>query len=148
MIPVQVTGSIENLQIFHGQPELVNFPSAAEIFHAVFENNFYASCIANGQGQTLEANEKFCKIFGYTSREMIRLSTKELFDVKADSYFKYLIERNLQGKARAGITGIRKSGEHFECMINSIIFNDDHGERRTMNSIQDISKNYLNIFFG
>lgn len=138
----------EGLKIFRGQPELVNFPSTSQIFQAVFENTFYASCISNGDGQTLEANEKACKIFGYTPAEMTRLSTKDLFDTKAGAYLKYVSERNATGKARAEITGIRKGGDRFACIVTSFIFNDDNGEKRTMNSIQDASKNYRSNFFG
>ena len=57
-----------NEQIPHGHPELVNFSSTAEVFHAVFENSFHANCIGNGHGKILEANESVCKIFGYTEK--------------------------------------------------------------------------------
>ena len=139
---------IEDLQFFRGRPELVSFPSTSELFHAVFENTFYASCIGSGNGQTLEANEKACKIFGYTPLEMTKLSTEDLFDTNANAFEKYIAERKLAGKARAEVTGIRKSGDRFACIVTSFIFSDDNGERRTMNSIQDISKNCTNDFFG
>jgi PAS domain S-box-containing protein len=148
MRPSEIAERIEELQIFRGQPELVDFPSTSSIFHAVFENTFYANCIGNGNGQTLEANEKACRIFGYTPAEMMKLSAKDLFDTKANAYLKYVSERNVTGKAKAEITGIRKGGERFACIVTSFIFNDDNGEKRTMNSIQDISKNYRNNFFG
>ena len=135
------------LQDFRGHPELVKFPSTSEVFHAVLENTFYASCIGNGEGKTLEANETVCKVFGYTPKEMIILTMKELFDTTEYRYAEYLFQRNSNGKAKAEITGIRKSGERFPCEITSLTFIDDDGEKRTINTILDVSKKYSNSLF-
>ena len=135
------------LQDFRGHPELVKFPSTSEVFHAVLENAFYASCIGNGEGKTLEANETVCKVFGYTTKEMNKLTTKELFDVRENKYLGYLCQRERNGRAKAKITGIRKNGERFPCEITSIIFIDDDGEKRTINTVLDISRNYSNSLF-
>ena len=132
-----------NEQIQHGHPELVNFPSTAEVYHAVFENSCHANCIGNGHGKILEANKAVCKIFGYTEEEMIRLSTKEIFDAMDSNYAKYQNERESNGKAKAEITGIRKNGVRFLCEVSSVIFTDDNGETRTINTIHDISKKYI-----
>jgi PAS domain S-box-containing protein len=130
-------------QIPHGHPELVNFSSTSEVFQAVFENSLYANRIGNSHGKTLEANERVCKIFGYSAEEMIQLSTKEIFDTTESNYAEYLTERESNGKARAEVTGIRKNGQRFLCKISSVIFTDDNGETRTINTIHDISKNIL-----
>jgi len=135
------------IQDFRGHPELVKFPSTSEVFHAVLENTFYASCIGNGEGKTLEANETVCKIFGYTPKEMIMLTAKELFDTTEYRYAEYLFQRNSNGKAKAEITGIRKSGERFPCEITSLTFIDDDGEKRTIDTILDVSKKYSNSLF-
>ena len=135
------------LQDFRGHPELVKFPSTSEVFQAVLENTFYASCIGNGEGKTLEANETVCKVFGYTTKEMTRLTTKELFDTRENKYLEYLCQRECNGRAKAKITGIRKNGERFPCEITSLIFIDEDGEKRTINTILDISRNYSNSLF-
>lgn len=137
----------QDICVFHGQPELVSFPSTSEIFHAVFENSFYASCIGNGEGKTLEANETACKIFGYTPEEMTSLTTQDLFDTKAKNYIDYLSLRDSKGRAKSTITGIKKNGERFACSINSLIYFDDNGEKRTLNTLQEISKYYPKNFF-
>ena len=46
---------------FHGHPELVKFPSTSEVFHAVFENTFYASCIGSGEEKRLRLMKLFAK---------------------------------------------------------------------------------------
>ena len=132
-----------NEPISHGHPELVNFPSTAEVFHAVFENSFHANCIANGHGKVLEANETVCKIFGYTEEEMTRLSTKEIFDTTDSNYAEFLPPRVSREKVKAEVTGIRKNGERFLCEVSSVIFINDNGEIRTINTIHDISKKYI-----
>ena len=129
-------------QLPYVQLGLVNFPSTAQVFHAVFENQFHANCIGNGYGQILEANERICKIFGYTENEMVRLTTKEIFDTRGRNYIAFLNQRESNGKAKAEITGIRKNRERFLCEISSVIFNDDNGEARTLNTLRDISKKY------
>lgn len=133
--------------IHQGHPELVNFPSTAEVFRAVFENSFYANCIGNGNGKTLEANEKICKIFGYTEDEMLQLSTKEIFDTTDLNYIEYLHQREVNGKAKAEVTAIRKNGERFLCAVSTVIFTDDNGETRTINTLQDVSKKYADAAY-
>ena len=75
------------LQEFRGHPELVKFPSTSELFRALVENTFYASWIGNGQGQTLEANETVCKVFGYTRGKLRNLQQRN---------FLILRKRNIQ----------------------------------------------------
>jgi PAS domain S-box-containing protein len=130
-------------KILHGHPELVNFPSTAEVFHAVFENSYHANCIGNGHGKILEANETVCKIFGYTQKEMTALFEKDIFDTTDSNYEKCLDKRESDEKIKAEVTGIRKNGERFLCEVSSVIFTDDNGERRTINTIHDISKNHI-----
>jgi PAS domain S-box-containing protein len=132
---------------FHGHPELVKFPSTSEVFHAVFENTFYASCIGSGDGKTLEANETVCKVFGYTATEMTKLTTKELFDTTQSRYLHYWYQLKSNGRAKAEITGIKKSGERFACQITSLIFINDDREKRSINTILDISKKYSSSLF-
>ena len=136
-----------NEQVPHGEPELVNFSSTAEVYQAVFENSFHANCIGNGHGKTLEATETACKIFGYTEEEMIRLTTKEIFDTTDSNYATYLTQRESNGKAKVEVTGIRKNGERFPCEVSSVIFTDDQGKTRTINTIRDISKKNTDILY-
>ncbi len=136
------------LQEFRGHPELVKFPSTSELFRALLENTFYASWIANVQGETLEANNTVCKIFEYTSGEMARLTTQELFDTGEKKYLDYLHQLQCNGKAKAKITGVRKGGERFSCQITSLVFINDENKKRTINTIVDTSKYYSDFLFG
>lgn len=141
-----MTGIDQDICVFRGNPDLVDFPSAAEIFRAVFENSFYANYITNGQGRTLEANERACKIFDYASKEMVGLSSNDLFAITKPNYFQYITMRKSQRRVKSIITGIRRNGDHFPCEITSVVFFDDKGEKRIINTIQDLSKNYSKKF--
>ncbi len=135
------------LQKFRGHPELVKFPSTSELFRALVENTFYASWIGNGQGQTLEANDTVCKIFGYTPLEITGLTTKNFFDTSEKKYSDYSDQLRNYGKAKAKIIAMRKDGERFSCEITSLVFIDDAGENRTINTIVDTSKYYSHTLF-
>src|SRR5487761_2418399 len=104
-----------NDQIPCNKPDPVNFPSTAEVFQAVFDNSYHANCIGNSLGKTIKANEAACKIFGYTNEEMMRLTTKEIFDTTESRYLEFLSHREANGKEKAVVTGIRKNGERFHC---------------------------------
>jgi PAS domain S-box-containing protein len=136
-----------NDQIHSNKPDPVNFPSTAEVFQAVFDNSYHASCIGDSHGKTLKANETACKIFGYTKDEMIELTTKEIFDTSDESYASFLSERESRGKAKAEVSGIRKNGERFLCEISSLLFIDDNGEKRTLNTLHDISKKDTDLIY-
>ena len=132
---------------FRGHPELVKFPSTSELFRELVENTFYASWIGNGQGQTLKANETVCKVFGYTPEEIMQLTTKQLFDTEEKKYSDYSRQLRDDGKAKGKITGVREDGERFSCEITSLVFIDDDGEKKTINTIIDISKYYSHTLF-
>lgn len=118
----------------------VDFPTTSEIYNAVFENSFHPIYIGNGNGHIFRFNDKLCMMFGYTRREMIHLESAELFDVDDSAFINFLKERNTKRIAKSEITGIRKSGEKFPCRISSVIYQSDNGEKRSMNTIVDISK--------
>lgn len=135
----------EDRRICSAHTDHVNFPSTAEVFHAVFDNKFFANCIGNCKGKTLKANPPACKLFGYTKDEMIRLSTKELFETSQNNYLAFIHQRDSHGKAKAIVTGIRKNGVRFLCEISSFIFTDENGEKRTINTMHDVSKKYESL---
>ena len=135
------------LQSFQGNTELVKFPSTSEVFHAVLENPLYASFLVNSKGKTLEANETVCKVFGYTTKEITILTIKELFDTSEKKYIDYLYQCRSYRRAKAQITAIRKGGERFPCEITSLMYIDEDGEKKAINTILDISKNYSNLLF-
>ncbi len=119
----------------------VDFPTTSQIYNAVFENSFHPIYVGNGSGQIYKFNNKLCDAFGYTRPEMMWLRSGALFDINEGAYIHFLSERNTKRIAKSEVTGIRKSGERFPCRISSVIYQSDSGEKRSMNTIVDISEN-------
>lgn len=118
----------------------IDFPTTSELYNAVFENSFHPVYIGDGDGLILRFNEKFSKLFGYTTIELLELESSLLFDVKEQSFLDFMNERNRKRIAKYEVTGIRKTGIKFPCRISSVVYLGDSGEKRSMNTIVDISK--------
>ena len=118
----------------------VDFPTTSELYNAVFENSFHPVYIGNAEGDIFRLNDKLCKLFGYSRRELLALDSSFLFDIKEVAFVDFMNERNKKRIAKYEITGIRKSGVKFPCRISSVIYLADNGEKRSMNTIVDISK--------
>ena len=121
------------------QPEVINFVTTEQLYNAVFENAFQAMCIGNENGEFIKFNKKLEELFGYTQKEMFQIKTKDLFLINEKAFIDFLNERNERGIAKAEITGIKKSSEHFPCRISSVNYLSDKGENRFMNTIVNIS---------
>lgn len=123
------------------EKEEVNFVTTSEIYDAVFQNAFHAMYIGTGNGQIVKFNEKICKIFGYSSNEMSELESADILEINEDVFINFLNQRNTKGIAKGEVTGIKKSGERFPCRISSVVYESDYGDKRSMNTLVDISNN-------
>ncbi|HEY5390756.1 MAG TPA: PAS domain S-box protein [Hanamia sp.] len=122
------------------QQGVINFVTTEQLYNAVFENAFHAMCVGNDNGDFIKFNKKLEELFGYTQKEMFQIKTRDLFLINEKSFVDFLNERNEKGIAKAEITGIKKSSEHFPCRISSVNYLSDKGENRFMNTIVNISQ--------
>lgn len=118
----------------------VIFPSTSQIYNAVFENSFHPMYIGSGDNHIIKFNEKLCKTFGYSHEEIYSIHCFDIFDTNEDAFLNFIKERKDKGIAKAEITGLKKSGERFPCRISSVIYTSDEGEKRSMNTVVNISK--------
>jgi PAS domain S-box-containing protein len=118
----------------------VDFPTTSELYNAVFENSFHPVYIGDGDEHIFRFNEKFSKLFGYTRSELLLLDSSLLFDVNEQAFLDFMNERDRKRIAKYEITGIRKSGIKFPCRVSSVVYLSENGEKRSMNTIVDISK--------
>lgn len=121
----------------------VNFSTAAEIYNAVYENAFHAMYIGSDDGYIFKFNEKLSRILGYSEKELKGKRSTDIFDINEDAFHNFIDERDDKGIAKAEITCIRKSGEKFSCRISSVFYETSNGERRSINTIVDISPNHF-----
>lgn len=118
----------------------VHFSTASEIYNAVYKNAFHAMYIGDGNGHILKSNGKLSKMLGYSERELAGKVTFEIFDINESAFLDFLSERNNTGIAKAEITCVKKSHDKFPCRISSVIYKTDNGEKRSLNTIIDISQ--------
>ncbi len=122
------------------ESQKIDFYTPSEIYNAVFENSFHAVYIGNSDGYILRFNKKLCKVFGYSENEMNRFESFRLFNLYETAFIDFVNERKRKGIAKAEITCIKKSGKMFPCRISSVFYQSENGEKRTMNTLVDISE--------
>ncbi len=113
--------------------------TASEIYDAVFKSAFHAMFYADKEGHILRFNDKCCKLFEYPEIEMRHVTNTQILEIHEKAFLDFMDERSNKGIAIAEITGIRKSGTRFPCRISSVIYNSDHGHKRILNTLVDIS---------
>ncbi len=118
----------------------VHFSTTSEIYNAVYENAFHPMYIGDGDGHILKSNEKLSRMLGYSAKELAGKESYKIFDINERAFLDFLIKRNNAGIAKAEITCIKKSRDKFPCRISSVIYKTDNGEKRSLNTIVDISQ--------
>jgi len=118
----------------------VDFLSTEQLYNAVFENAFHSMYIGNPNGNILRFNEKLLKLFGYAEWEMKQNHYSDLFDIYDQSFIDFFNERKTKGIAKAELMGIKKSGDKFPCRISSVIYETDDGNKRSMNTVVNLSR--------
>lgn len=117
-----------------------DFLSTEQLYNAVFENAFHAMYISNGDDQIIKFNDKLSKLFGYAEKEFRNFESSDFFEVSEMPFIDFMNARKEKGIAKAEITGIKKSGERFPIRISSVVYETENGEKRTMNTLVNISK--------
>jgi hypothetical protein len=82
-----------------------------------------------------------CKMFGYSDFEIMELESFHIFEFEGKELINFLNERNQKGIAKRELTCVKKSGEKFPCFFSSVAYNADNGQKRSMNTLLDLSKN-------
>ena len=94
-------------------------------------------------GVTLDANEAAVKMFGYESIEELRQLRREDVIQIDEKYLQLRRNRSVSGKAKGQITGIKKDGTRFPCLMVSTHSEDDDGKLLTLNFFIDMSEHAL-----
>ena len=123
------------------QEKKLDFITTEELYEAVYENAFHPMYIGNSGGKVVKFNRKFSKLFGYKESEIDHLNPLDFFETNDKEYIKFINQRKEKGIAKAEVRCIKKSGERFPCRISSVIYELDGGEKRSMNTLVNISQN-------
>jgi PAS domain S-box-containing protein len=124
------------------KPHKSDFITTSQLYEAVYENAFHPMYIGNGNAKMIKFNEKFSKLFEVSLYEIDDIKPLDLFETNDESFIAFINQRKEKGIAKAEVTCIKKSGERFPCRISSVIYESDKGEKRSMNTLVNISNHF------
>jgi PAS domain S-box-containing protein len=108
------------------------------VLQQAFENSLQANIISIvSTGRIIRANKAACRLLGYSRKELLTRSRKDIFNRTEESYKKMLLERTREGCAKADLSIIRKDGKLWPCEITSVVFKDIEGIENSITSIVD-----------
>ena len=130
----------------HQTPGISKKPTAQAtddtLRHQAFNNSFQANIITlpAGSGKILVVNKTACKLLGYSKRELLTKKKADIFDINESSFKKMYKQREVEGHSKAYVTVIKKSGRRFLCEVTSAFFIGEHGIKKAIVTITDMSQ--------
>jgi PAS domain S-box-containing protein len=104
-----------------------------------FDHSLQPNIVSSAStGKVLIANHAACELFGYSEKEMLTKSRKNIFDIRERSFKKMLEERTAEGHSTAVVTAIKKNGEPVPVQITSAVFMGEHGTKKLITTISDM----------
>src|SRR5687767_11945372 len=98
------------------------------LHHLAFDNSLLANIISTvSTGQIIKANMAACKLLGYSKKELLTKSRKDIFNVTENNFVEMLRKRTADGHAKAEVELIKKNGNLSPCEVTSVVFLGDHG---------------------
>ncbi len=104
------------------QPTMITLPSTAEI---------------------ISVNRAACKLLGYTAKELLHKHREDVFVINDKNYKKMLRQRKAKGYSTVFLTGVKKKGNSFPCLVSSAVFCDTDGIEKSIISVSDLSQSIL-----
>ncbi|MGG9960300.1 PAS domain-containing protein [Ferruginibacter sp. SUN106] len=90
-------------------------------------------------GKIIMANSACCKLLGYSKKELLTKKRADIFDIKEGSFKKMMKQRTAEGKSKALVFAIKKSGKPLPCEITSAVFIGEHGIEKSITTITDVT---------
>jgi len=120
--------------------EEVKLRLSEERYHSLFENSGEAILLNDTEGHILSANPEACRMFQRTEEDLCQIGRAGIINLNDLRLEPALKGREKTGLLRAELTFIRKDGTVFPCEVNSTVFTDAQGEKRTVIFIHDITR--------
>jgi PAS domain S-box-containing protein len=113
-------------------------PNPDHILQQAFENSLQANIISIvASGRIIRANRAACRLLGYSKKSLLTRNREDIFRISEENYKRMLLERKVEGSAKADLSIIRKDGKLWPCEITSVIFKDTEGTKNSIISIVD-----------
>ena len=113
-------------------------PNPDRILQKAFENSLQANVITIvGNGRIIRVNRAACRLLGYSKKELLMRNKEDIFRITEKNYKEMIVERTVEGSAKADLSIVRKDGKLWPCEITSVVFKDTDGVRNSITSIVD-----------
>ncbi len=115
-------------------------PASGNLQHLAFENSAQANLVVRvNSGKILIANRAACRLLGYTKKELLTRSHKDLIDKGNASFRKTVKDMDVVSNRVATAFLQKKSGKVIPCEISIGTFKDTGGIENAILTIADIS---------
>src|SRR3984957_14816232 len=109
--------------------------------HLAFHNSLQANLMfVASSGKIVMTNKAAWKLLGYTRKELLTRNAHDIFEI-GQGGFQDLYEKGLPlGVFKEVLTVLKKNGQRLTCKITSASFLGDHNIKKTIATLEDMSK--------
>lgn len=122
----------------------VSTRSPEQLYKKAFNSSLQANIIfVVSDGRIIAANSAACRLLRYSKKELLSRNRTDIFSISESSYKKMLRQRKAEGRVKAEVSLITKSGSSLPCQVTSVIFQDESGISNSIMSIMDLREGLL-----
>jgi PAS domain S-box-containing protein len=119
-------------------------PAVNMLYELAFTNSLQPTMITSPvTAEIISVNKAACKLLGYSAKELMRRHREDVFVINDNNYKKMLRQRKARGYSTAFLTGLKKKGTSFPCLVTSAVFMDADGNEKSIISLSDLSQSVL-----
>ncbi len=121
-----------------------DLPGNNMLYELAFTNSLQPTMITlPSTSEIISVNKAACKLLGYSVKELLHKQWEDIFVINDNNYKKMLRQRKARGYSTAFLTGIKKKGTSFPCLVTSAVFSDTDGTEKAIISLADLSQSVL-----
>lgn len=126
-ICIRVYGTFQEIQ--HHKIQEIQLANSEIKYRSIMENSLYGFLLTIPDKAVIDANQAAQDMFGYTLEEFKQVERYTLLDNNDPHLADFIETRAKFGKATGEVTGIRKNGERFPCLLSAYIYTDAEGKK-------------------
>ncbi|GAB2635387.1 PAS domain S-box protein [Belliella aquatica] len=120
-----------------------------KLLTSVFDANNTGICITDSEGKFVDVNDEYCKIYGYSKKELIGYHFTKVVPQEYKKHLEKLHDEFIDGKEElsAEWSVMRKNGALIDVFASAKLLVYEDGSRYKVTSVKDITENkrYKNI---
>ena len=140
-INYEIAANENLLKEFHRNLKLASQSTDHLIRQLAFEKSVHPNLISTAEHGKIElVNKAACKLLGYSKKELLTKSRKDIVDIHEAGFKKMLAKRNAKGQSTGLVTFINRNGKRIPCEIFSAVFTDVDGIEKALISFTNLSR--------